>query len=635
MPPSHRSIWQRWQDSVRELGLVGALKKGLDWALRSLSGGSARFITYALMAQPIGAGAFAAVRSDAATVTEELKPGQALAEALPRPAAINLARWATGAQCLAATVKGAFAGTVWIAREHHEEDEVRCQYLLDDATQSVWDYDVYVEPRYRGSRVLARLWQAVDARLAAEGVRWSFSRISLLNPGSLAAHERMGARRIGLAAFLVLGSLQLSLFSVAPFIHLGLTRHSRPRVRMKLPSGSNLAATASAPRSGRSPASLVLGLDSHGLTVARAMADAGVPVYALNVDHGLPGAASNRVRRVFALPSFSDEHLLQALRSAAEELRGHTSVALIAINDRQVAAIGRLLKDLPPLYRVSWASQAERLLALAQKDRLEAVSVKQGLAYPKSALFTHATLPLPAHGLGFPIILKPVQPLSSFKTLLAGDASELHRHLSTHQDALPILAQEYVPGGDECLYFGALMLDRGRVLHGMAGRKVASHPPARGQTTIAQAVDAPEVLARTEQFFAGMELSGPVSLELKRDALGRHWVIEPTVGRTDFWVGLCIGAGFNQPLMHWQLACGLPVTSAGPMRHCMWYDTERDPMAWLRLCWQERTLRPRGGRQVFPYLSLGDPKPALRALRLLLRRKLWRRLWPKLGPKLG
>lgn len=180
---------------------------------------------------------------------------------------------------------------------------------------------------------------------------------------------------------------------------------------------------------------------------------------------------------------------------------------------------------------------------------------------------------------------------------------------------MPILAQEYVPGGDDCLYFGALMLDRGRVLHGMAGRKIASHPPAQGQTTIAVTVDAPDVLALTDQFFAGMQLSGPVSLELKRDALGRYWVIEPTVGRTDFWAQLCIGAGFNQPLMEWQLACGLPVTPVGPMRHCVWYDAERDPLAYLGLCWQERTLRPRGARQLFPYHGHGDWLPVLRALR--------------------
>lgn len=232
------SAWRRLRERIDELGALVTVQLFIDRLLTLLSGGRARLITYALMAQPIGAGAFATVRSDAATAVQELRPGEALADALPRPTAINLQRWAAGAQCLAATVKGAFAGTIWIARGQYEEDEVRCLYELDDAACSVWDYDVYVEPRYRGGRLLARLWQAADARLTAQGVRWSFSRISLLNPGSMAAHQRMGARRVGLAGFLVLGALQLSLFSQAPFVHLGLTRRYRPTVRLKRPPGA-------------------------------------------------------------------------------------------------------------------------------------------------------------------------------------------------------------------------------------------------------------------------------------------------------------------------------------------------------------------------------------------------------------
>jgi hypothetical protein len=151
----------------------------------------------------------------------------------------------------------------------------------------------------------------------------------------------------------------------------------------------------------------------------------------------------------------------------------------------------------------------------------------------------------------------------------------------------------------------------------MAGRKVASFPPARGQTTIAQTCtgpDATEVLRQTERFFAGTGLSGPVSLELKRGPDGRWWVIEPTVGRTDFWAELCIGAGFSQPLLEFQLACGLPVSQPGALRPCVWYDTERDPLAWVRLAWRERTLRPLAQGQRFPYARHRDPRPLLRAM---------------------
>lgn len=229
-------LWSRLRKSVDELGAVVTTQHFIDRALSSVSAGRARLITYALMAQPIGADALARVRSDANTVVQELHPGEPLVDALPRPAAINLQRWADGAQCLAATVKGAFAGTIWIARGHYDEDEVRCLYRLADAAGSVWDYDVYVTPRYRGGRLLARLWQATDARLAAQGVRWSFSRIAMANPGSMAAHRRMGARRVGFAGFLVLGPWQLAMFSLSPFVHVSLHARSRPTVQLRAPA---------------------------------------------------------------------------------------------------------------------------------------------------------------------------------------------------------------------------------------------------------------------------------------------------------------------------------------------------------------------------------------------------------------
>ena len=361
------------------------------------------------------------------------------------------------------------------------------------------------------------------------------------------------------------------------------------------------------------PAALVLGLDSHGLSVARALADAGVPVYALERSRRTPGVRSNRVKAVFYVADYSAERLLPALADIRKSLSAHSQVALLAINDRQVEVIARHLPQLLTDYRIAWADQAQAILTLQRKDMLEEISVRQGLNYPKSRLLLDAVTHDEAADLRYPLILKPVRPLSSFKTLLLQSPAELGPALRQYAHDLPILAQEYIAGGDLAIYFGALFLDRGEVVYGMAGRKIASHPPARGQTTIAETVDAPEVLQLTEQFFAGMDLSGPVSLELKRDPDGRYWVIEPTVGRTDFWSELCISAGFNQPDMEFRLACGLPIKRPDHLEPCVWYDTERDPRAYAGLCLSERRLSPRGMRPVFPYVGHGDSGPALRA----------------------
>lgn len=382
------------------------------------------------------------------------------------------------------------------------------------------------------------------------------------------------------------------------------------------------------------PAALVLGLDSHGLAVARALADSGVAVYALEKDLNQPGVRSNRVKHVFKVRDYAAEHLVPDLLAVRQSLHRHPSVTLLAINDRQVETIARHLPDLQPAYCIAWADVAARILMLQDKNTLHAVCDRQGLFYPRSVTFHACDDSNLAAGMRYPLIIKPVRPLSSFKALLARNAQELGAQLQAYSHDLPILCQEYVPGDDRQIYFGALMLDRGRVCGALTGRKIASHPPALGQTTVAETVEEPEVLRLTEQFFADFGLSGPVSLELKRDAEGRYWVIEPTVGRTDFWAELCVSAGFNQPLMEYQLAIGLkPQPPRNPTQR-VWFDCERDPIAYLRLSWSEKSLYPMGKKPAFLYFGHDDSKPAVCSMQRLAQ-QAWRRVSGRQGRSLA
>lgn len=226
---------QRLRALVDTLGGAATCLYLLHRLVSLLSGGRARLIAYALCAQPIGTGRVAAMREDASTSIAVVAASDPICAIFPRPAAVIRQRFDEAARCYVARVKGDFGGFIWISRERHAEDEVRCQYVLAAPERSVWDFDVYVEPRLRFGRTLARLWWHVDQAMAREGVRWSFSRISLFNAGSLAAHQRLGAVRLGSALFLVLGPLQLAMLSVAPFVHASWGSNSGPRIRLSPP----------------------------------------------------------------------------------------------------------------------------------------------------------------------------------------------------------------------------------------------------------------------------------------------------------------------------------------------------------------------------------------------------------------
>ncbi|MEO6322303.1 MAG: hypothetical protein ABIR56_16560 [Polaromonas sp.] len=204
--------------------------------LNKLTLGHGKLQIYLFCAQPIGSGAFDAMRNDTNTVVQPVPSGSPLVAHFPRPPEVIAQRFARGTTCYAATVKGEFAGHIWLALGSYDEDEVRCRYTLPTDQQSVWDYDVYIEPRYRLGRALGRLWKGVDAALCTQCIRWSVSRISLFNASSIQTHERLGAIHLATGVFVVLGPVQLSLFSKAPYAHFGVRTLQRPVIHLQPPA---------------------------------------------------------------------------------------------------------------------------------------------------------------------------------------------------------------------------------------------------------------------------------------------------------------------------------------------------------------------------------------------------------------
>ncbi len=233
-----------------ELGRKEAALYLFAQALSRVTGGRLRLLRYHLVAQPVIA--HADIRPSAQSTIREVHARDPLCTSFPRPKRVIAQRFADGATCLAAEHKGRFAGFIWLARDAYNEDEVRCRYELADPQTCVWDYDVYVEPDFRIGRTFSRLWHAANVHLAAQGVRWSLSRISAFNPTSQAAHKRLGIQYLGSASFLVAGSLQIALLDRRPFLHASLNATNAPVLRLPAPDSgapTSTAHSADAPRS--------------------------------------------------------------------------------------------------------------------------------------------------------------------------------------------------------------------------------------------------------------------------------------------------------------------------------------------------------------------------------------------------
>jgi hypothetical protein len=213
---------------LRRLASVNGWLAAFDRVLRALSGNRMRLYKYYFLAQPVVAKPWLPPHRGASVDIRPVAASDPVLDEMPRPKAVFPYRFQQGAVCLGAFKAASCLGFVWFTFGPYQEDEVRCRYVPLPEGQSAWDFDLYLEPAHRNSVAFLKLWDEANRVLAARGIRWSLSRISAFNERSIASHQRLAARRIGTAVFVIIGSWQLSLASVKPFFFLSPRSDSFP-----------------------------------------------------------------------------------------------------------------------------------------------------------------------------------------------------------------------------------------------------------------------------------------------------------------------------------------------------------------------------------------------------------------------
>jgi len=361
------------------------------------------------------------------------------------------------------------------------------------------------------------------------------------------------------------------------------------------------------------PPAVVIGLCAHGLATVRSLARAGVVVHAIESNTELPGFRTKRAR-VHQVPGIHGQDLISALLGLAEEFPADTRPVLFPINDKMVECIARNWSELEQFYQLSWADCRDDVLRLLNKSNLSEHCSERDLFYPQSSILESkdGLEQLLAESC-FPLIVKPTRPLGSFKTSLAHNVDDVSAILTQYASDLPLVAQPWIDGDDSQLYFCALYLDHGRVLARFDGHKLRSSPRTMGHTTIAESVANDELFKVTQKFFAGLNMTGPVSLEIKQDPASRMWIIEPTVGRTDYWLPVCIHNGVPLPYIEYCQVIGRRYQGADQGQAVRWFDTQRDPFCYLSFLISDgRRLKRQ--KAVFPFLDRSDYQPVVRGL---------------------
>lgn len=226
------------KSAISGLGFTDGLLYLLGRALQLVSRGRGCLIRYYVVAQPIPHPFVPVCRRSENDKVTEITPKSSICKEFPRPNAVIRSRFERNFVCLAATSKQAFSGFLWFARSAYDEDEVRCRFVLANPDSMVWDFDVYVEPRFRLGRTFVRLWDAANERFSSNGIRWSISRISAFNLTSLQSHGHMGLRHLHTLTFICLGKLQIGLMSCSPYVSVSWNETDRPIVVIDVPAST-------------------------------------------------------------------------------------------------------------------------------------------------------------------------------------------------------------------------------------------------------------------------------------------------------------------------------------------------------------------------------------------------------------
>jgi predicted ATP-grasp superfamily ATP-dependent carboligase len=192
----------------------------------------------------------------------------------------------------------------------------------------------------------------------------------------------------------------------------------------------------------------------------------------------------------------------------------------------------------------------------------------------------------------------------------------------------PLIFQEWIPGGDQQVYFCLAYIDRdGKPLALFTGRKLRQYPSLTGNTSLAESINHQQLAEITFKILNTVGCIGLCSMEFKYDASdGSFKITEPTVGRVDLQEGISILAGLDIPFIAYQDALGISQSAQMDYKVGMkWINEPLELNSFLTQTRQNANgvgsfFHPYQGHRSFALLSYNDPIPFLHFLIYAIKR---------------
>lgn len=314
---------------------------------------------------------------------------------------------------------------------------------------------------------------------------------------------------------------------------------------------------------------VVVGGGLNALGIVRSLGQAGIPLIVVDQDPKSPAMRSRFGRKVVCAALEGEVFvncLLELARGAPAQLM------LFVTEEKSVNEVSASRARLAPRFLLR-LPEHERLMALMHKQGFQQLAEGVGAPVPRTVrLQSPADLPA-ADALNYPCVFKPseknyaygAQFKKAYKVASPAEVAELYARI--HPVMADMVVQEWIEGSDADVYFCLQYVGAdGEAVSSFAGRKIRAWPPRIGGTASCTAAwdVAEELKVMTTTFFRQVGFTGMGSMEYKRDARdGRFYMVEPTVGRTDFQEEVASLNGVNIPQAAYLYESGLAPVAPG------------------------------------------------------------------------
>ena len=259
-----------------------------------------------------------------------------------------------------------------------------------------------------------------------------------------------------------------------------------------------------------------------------------------------------------------------------------TKPAVLFTRDDEVVEISKSQEQLLQYYRFL-LPDASIVETLMEKVKFSEFAGNAGLPIPKTEYITDkAGLLTIGSRIAFPIIVKPYL-MHAIKVADDAELQTLSERLKP-VNFRSMVAQEYIEGADDQLYFCFLLFNEHReIVRRMYARKLRQWPVSYGTTSLAVTIEDSMLALAVDQFRKAVNVRGFCSVEFKYDARNdRFLIMEPTIGRFNQQIALTIASGVNFPLATVQLLFGEKVDNTPQKNGVRWIYESNDLFSFLK-----------------------------------------------------